>query len=67
VPLILATGPGSESRATLGIVTFSGISVATVFTLFVVPAFYSLLARHTGSPNAVAHKLDELKVQTARG
>jgi hypothetical protein len=38
-----------------------------VFTLFVVPAFYRLLARHTGSPNAVAHKLDELKVQTARG
>jgi multidrug efflux pump len=67
VPLILATGPGSESRTTLGIVTFSGISVATVFTLFVVPAFYRLLARHTGSPNAVAHKLDELKVQTARG
>ena len=64
VPLILASGPGAESRATLGIVIFFGISVATVFTLFVVPAFYILLARHTTSPNAVAHKLDRLRTQT---
>jgi multidrug efflux pump len=65
VPLILATGPGAESRSTLGIVTFSGISVATVFTLFVVPAFYRLLAKNTTSPNAVAHKLERLRVQGA--
>jgi len=65
VPLILATGPGAESRATLGIVTFSGISVATLFTLFVVPAFYQLLARGTTSPNAVAHKLEHLQAQAA--
>jgi multidrug efflux pump len=65
VPLILASGPGSSSRSTLGVVTFSGISVATVFTLFVVPAFYRLLAGRTTSPNAVAQKLDQLKVQAA--
>ena len=65
VPLILASGPGASSRSTLGIVTFSGISVATVFTLFVVPAFYRLLAGRTTSPNAVAHKLERLKVQAA--
>jgi multidrug efflux pump len=66
VPLILASGPGAESRTTLGIVTFSGISVATVFTLFIVPAFYRLLAQGTSSPNAVADKLDRLQVETAR-
>jgi len=66
VPLILASGPGAESRTALGVVTFSGVSIATLFTLFVVPAFYRLLAQRTGSPNAVAHKLDRLKTQAAR-
>jgi multidrug efflux pump len=66
VPLMLATGPGAESRTALGVVTFSGMSIATVFTLFVVPAFYRLLARRTGSPNAVAHQIERLKAQAAR-
>ncbi|MDA1300782.1 MAG: efflux RND transporter permease subunit [Proteobacteria bacterium] len=61
IPLILATGAGSESRITLGIVVFSGVSLATVLTLFVVPVFYNLLARGTGSPGAVAAQLTELE------
>ncbi len=65
VPLILATGPGAESRTTLGIVIFSGVSIATAFTLFIVPAFYLIMARRTGSPNAVARKLAELRAETA--
>ncbi|HEY8519245.1 MAG TPA: efflux RND transporter permease subunit [Gammaproteobacteria bacterium] len=65
VPLILATGPGSESRTTLGIVVFAGVSVATFFTLFVVPAVYQLMARRTSSPNAVANRLKQLMAETA--
>ena len=65
IPLILATGPGSESRTTLGIVMFFGVTLATVFTLFVVPVFYSIFARATGSPGAVAKKLDELSRELA--
>jgi multidrug efflux pump len=61
VPLIMATGPGAQSRSALGVVIFAGVSCATIFTLFIVPAFYSLLARHTGSPNAVANKLEAMK------
>ena len=57
VPLILATGAGSESRIVLGIVVFSGVSLATLLTLFVVPSFYALLARRTGSPQAVSRRL----------
>ncbi len=57
IPLILATGAGSESRTVLGLVVFSGVSLATFLTLFVVPSFYALLARRTGSPKAVARKL----------
>jgi multidrug efflux pump len=63
VPLILAEGPGSASRAALGVVIFSGVTFATLFTLFIVPAVYNLMARGTGSPNAVAHRLDELRVE----
>jgi multidrug efflux pump len=61
VPLLFATGPGAESRFTLGIVIFSGVTVATVLTLFVVPAAYRLLARGTGSPGAVATELQRLQ------
>jgi len=61
IPLILATGAGSESRITLGTVIFSGVFVATLMTLFVIPVFYDLLARNTGSPSEVAQKLDRLE------
>ncbi|HET7607197.1 MAG TPA: efflux RND transporter permease subunit, partial [Gammaproteobacteria bacterium] len=47
VPLILAEGPGSASRAALGVVIFSGVTFATFFTLFIVPAVYNLMARRT--------------------
>jgi multidrug efflux pump len=66
VPLILATGPGAASRTHLGVVIFAGVSVATIFTLFIIPAFYSLFARHTGSPGAVADKLQQLEAETVR-
>ena len=64
VPLILAHGPGARSRAALGVVIFSGVTCATLFTLFIVPSIYKLFARHTGSPNAVAHKLEVLKAES---
>jgi multidrug efflux pump len=57
VPLILAHGPGSASRQALGVVIFSGVSLATLFTLFIVPSVYNLMARRTSSPNAIAQKL----------
>jgi len=65
VPLALATGAGAESRITLGVVILFGVSFATAFTLFVVPTFYKLLARNTGSPGAVAAKLDHLRDEPA--
>jgi multidrug efflux pump len=61
IPLIMASGPGAVSRMNLGVVIFSGVSIATLFTLFIVPAFYALFARGTGSPNAVARRLDSLR------
>ncbi|MGI9343478.1 MAG: efflux RND transporter permease subunit [Gammaproteobacteria bacterium] len=61
IPLMVATGPGSESRSTLGIVMFWGVSIAAIFTLFVVPVVYQLFARATGTPDAVSRKLEELR------
>ena len=58
VPLALASGAGAESRVTLGIVICSGVLVATVLTLVVVPVFYRLLAPYTKSPHAVAQQLE---------
>jgi multidrug efflux pump len=44
-PLVLATGPGAGARNSIGIMLVSGMIIGTVFTLFVVPAIYVLVAR----------------------
>lgn len=57
VPLVIAAGAGSETRFVIGLVIITGVSVATVFTLFVVPVAYQMWAKHTGSPKAAAQRL----------
>ncbi|MEA2845715.1 MAG: multidrug efflux pump, partial [Rhodospirillaceae bacterium] len=44
IPLIVASGAGALSRFSMGLVIASGISIGTLFTLFVVPAVYVMLA-----------------------
>ncbi|MBX3303823.1 MAG: efflux RND transporter permease subunit [Nitrospira sp.] len=44
LPLVLATGPGAAARNSIGMVLVTGMTVGTLFTLFVVPVFYSLIA-----------------------
>jgi multidrug efflux pump len=43
VPLITAAGAGAVSRFQMGLVIAAGLSIGTLFTLFVVPAVYILL------------------------
>lgn len=45
VPLLLASGAGAASRFSIGLVIVVGMSVGTLFTLFVLPAVYTALAR----------------------
>lgn len=53
-PLVLARGPGAGARNSIGIMLVSGMIIGTVFTLFVVPSIYMLVAKtHT------AEELDE--------
>ncbi len=61
IPLVLASGPGSESRMVIGVVIFAGVSLASIFTLFVVPCAYYWLCRNTGSPLAIEQKLTTLQ------
>ena len=58
VPLLLSSGAGTETRTVIGTVILAGILAATLFTLFVVPVAYDLLARHTGSPQRVRRQLE---------
>jgi multidrug efflux pump len=64
-PLVLATGPGAGARNSIGIMLVSGMIIGTVFTLFVVPSIYMLVARRhmalvaeEASPGLEAGRLD---------
>jgi len=62
VPLLISSGAGTETRFVLGVVILFGVIAGTLFTLFIVPAAYDLVGRHTGSPKSVARQLEkELK------
>ncbi|UXY54195.1 multidrug efflux RND transporter permease subunit [Pseudomonas tohonis] len=52
VPLILATGAGAVSRFDIGTVIATGMSIGTLFTLFVLPCVYTLLAKPDPRPAA---------------
>jgi len=43
LPLVIASGAGAAGRRAMGIVLFTGLSIGTLFTLFIVPAVYILL------------------------
>ena len=58
VPLITAGGAGAVSRFQMGLVIASGLSIGTLFTLFVVPAVYMLLAADRRYAAAVAAKAE---------
>ncbi|MBB5319793.1 efflux RND transporter permease subunit [Marinobacter oulmenensis] len=51
VPLLIAIGPGAESRFAIGLTISAGLGIGTLFTIFVLPAFYILLAREHNDPD----------------
>jgi multidrug efflux pump len=57
IPLLIAAGAGAESRFNIGLVIATGISIGTLFTLFVVPAMYMLMAEDLSKKPA----LDEME------
>ena len=65
LPLIFGSGPGSEARASIGWVVFGGLGMAAVFTLFLTPAFYVLMARLVRPRNDAQLRL-EREMEAAR-
>jgi multidrug efflux pump len=61
IPLIIATGAGTESRRTLGATVFFGVTISVFLTLYLIPAIYALLARKTQSPEYVSREIDKLQ------
>jgi multidrug efflux pump len=57
VPLAIASGPGAESRHDIGWVIVGGMTVGTLFTLFVVPTMYTYLVRR--APHLVSMQRDD--------
>ncbi|MCP4821331.1 MAG: efflux RND transporter permease subunit, partial [Shimia sp.] len=59
LPLVLASGAGAEAREAVGWVIVGGLGFATLFTLFLIPVFYRLIAPLGGMPGAQARRLEE--------
>ena len=57
LPLILASGPGSEARSAVGWVVFGGMGLATVFTLYLTPVAYLGIARFAKARAASGNQL----------
>ena len=56
IPLILAEGAGARSRFAIGIVIAFGMAIGTLFTLFVTPAIYTLIARDHSRGRAIRER-----------
>ena len=58
MPLVIASGAGAAGRQAMGLVIFTGLSIGTLFTLFVVPAMYMFLAAQ--------HRAEDVPTATPR-
>ncbi len=59
IPMAIGAGEGGEQNAPLGRAVIGGLLVATVFTLFVVPIFYSVLRKGMPTYHSMDEKFEE--------
>jgi len=62
-PLVLVTGAGAAARNSIGLVLVGGMAIGTVFTLFVIPSIYMLIAREHG--RAAEHGAEVIRLPAA--
>lgn len=64
-PLVLVVGPGAEARNSIGTVLVGGMAIGTIFTLFVVPALYLIIAadHHSARWNGEDDSLEAPRLQ----
>jgi multidrug efflux pump len=58
-PLTLVTGAGAAARNSIGLVLVGGMTIGTIFTLFIVPSLYMLIAKEHHEGRAEAEAADE--------
>jgi len=54
-PLMFVDGAGAEARNSIGLVLVSGMAIGTIFTLFVIPSIYMLIAKDLGGKQLSAN------------
>lgn len=59
LPLILSDGAGAEARSSIGWVIFGGLGMASLFTLYLTPALYVLIARFSSARAGESKRLTE--------
>jgi multidrug efflux pump len=62
LPLVFVSGPGSQARNSIGMVLVTGMTLGTLFTLVVVPVFYSLIAAEHRPEEIIDVKTNEMPV-----
>ncbi len=60
LPLVIASGAGAAGRYAMGLIIFTGLSIGTLFTLFVVPSMYMFIAGEHVGQNEVDKKIAEM-------
>ena len=65
LPLVFAQGPGAGARNSIGMVLVTGMIIGTMFTLFVVPSIYVLVARGRRNVAETVSEPDEMEVAPA--
>jgi multidrug efflux pump len=69
-PLTLVDGPGAAARNSIGLVLVGGMTIGTIFTLFVVPSLYMLIARQRETEDSavpLAEPLEAMAPAAAAG
>jgi multidrug efflux pump len=56
-PLVLVTGAGAIARNSIGLVLVAGMAIGTLFTLFIVPSLYMLIAKDHGAERRVEDEM----------
>lgn len=66
IPLILSTGPGAEARNAIGWVVFGGLGLSTLFTLYLAPLGYALIAPYLKRRAHTGEVLEQQLAQAAK-
>jgi multidrug efflux pump len=64
-PLVLVTGAGAEARNSIGIILVAGMFIGTIFTLFILPSFYLLLAEKRDKISGDEMQVSDVTLQKA--